>query len=445
MAEQQAAKTKALLPGKQKAESIPEPQESAEDSGDEVMGSADSGMESMQEAKSETRSNRKPLTKKQRRQIQQQQRKVRQANQRARNRNRFYTDAILLGSESVQFKDFKDARVPAMNWLKHRDNPYFAKSIVNRIWAHYFGVGIVQPADDLNLANPPSNAPLLEYLADGFVENGYDLLWVHRQITNSRVYQLSWEPNETNQNDRRNFSRALPRRLPAEVVYDALTQATASTELNGNYRDETKSRLIAMAGTTSNADRKVRGDQNFAMQIFGKSDRQGSCDCDRSNETSLVQTVFMRNDRHVHQQIVREDGWLGPMIQQHQRQVLNPDQFRGLVRGEERLRKLKLRLRKAGNRDQKKQADSLADQIEQLDLKLEPIRQRRENMIQREIPEYDVDKLINEAWLRTLSRFPDERELAISRKHIQDDRDPISGITSLLWALLNTREFIVNH
>ena len=119
--------------------------------------------------------------------------------------------------------------------MKKSDNPYFAKALVNRVWARYFGVGIVDPADDLNLANPASNQPLLDYLATEFVNQDYDLKWLHRQIANSRTHQLSWETNETNQHDRRNFSRALPRRLPAEVVFDAIQSAASNPKTNGGF------------------------------------------------------------------------------------------------------------------------------------------------------------------------------------------------------------------
>ena len=118
-----------------------------------------------------------------------------------------------------------------MEWLRSKDNPYFAKAFVNRVWANYFGVGIVNPTDDMNLANPPSNAALLEYLADGLVDHNFDMKWLHREITASLAYQRSWQVNETNRLDERNFSRAMIRRLPAEVLIDAVTMATANSKV----------------------------------------------------------------------------------------------------------------------------------------------------------------------------------------------------------------------
>ncbi|HMC11722.1 MAG TPA: DUF1549 domain-containing protein, partial [Pirellulaceae bacterium] len=94
--------------------------------------------------------------------------------------------ARVLGGDEVDLTKIEDARQPVMDWLRSKDNPYFAKAFVNRVWANYFNVGIVEPPDDLSLANPPSNRALLEYLAQGFVEHGFDMQWVHREICNSR-------------------------------------------------------------------------------------------------------------------------------------------------------------------------------------------------------------------------------------------------------------------
>ncbi|MCA9222344.1 MAG: DUF1549 domain-containing protein, partial [Planctomycetales bacterium] len=103
--------------------------------------------------------------------------------------------ARLLGGETLKTEDYEDVRQPLMDWLRRKDNPYFARAFVNRVWAAYFNVGIIEPPDDINLANPPSNKALLDYLAAGFVDSGFDMKWVHRTIANSRTYQLSWRPN----------------------------------------------------------------------------------------------------------------------------------------------------------------------------------------------------------------------------------------------------------
>ena len=176
-----------------------------------------------------------------------------------------------------------------MDWLRQEDNPYFARAFVNRVWAGYFNVGIVEPPDDMNLANPPSNRELLDYLADAFVDHDYDLKWLHREIAGSRTYQLSWKPNATNELDTRNFSHAVPRRLPAEVVYDAVVTATAGKHSwPSGARDPAGSRAIGVsAGYTQGAGRTKTG---YALSVFGKPRRETTCDCERSNEPTLLQT-----------------------------------------------------------------------------------------------------------------------------------------------------------
>ena len=396
-----------------------------------------------QESDAKPQQNKK-LTRAERKQLQRERQRKLQEARRQRNRNRYYTDAILLGSEAVQLKDFKDARMPAMNWLKHEQNPYFAKAIVNRIWAQYFGVGIVEPADDMNLANPPSNGPLLEYLADGFVENGYDLKWVHRQITNSNIYQLSWQPNETNQTDRRNFSRALPRRLPAEVVYDALHQATASKTVSSEFREQTESRAIAIPGTVSGRNRRGRADVKFAMEIFGKSDRDSSCDCDRSDQTSLVQTVFMRNDRHVHNELSRPDGWIGKMKGGEVEQ-LTKQQIENLQKSQEQLAGIRAAIKVAKDRNRKDQVKRLQKQVRRHEKRIAPLQKSLQKMQEAEATEHDIDQLIEEAWLRTLSRLPTSDEMQTCRDYINTHENTMAGLTGIMWSLVNTKEFIVNH
>jgi hypothetical protein len=284
----------------------------------------------------------------------------------------------LLGGEEVIAGEYADPREPVMEWLQQRDNPYFARAIVNRVWANYFGVGIVDPPDDMNLANPPSNEPLLDYLAESFVSHGYDLKWLHREIANSRTYQLSWRPNETNASDERNFSRALVRRMPAEVAYDALVFATAGDESLRAMRDDRTTVRNRAIGVASGFSRGVQGD--YALKLFGKPARTVNCDCERSNEPSLLQTVYLRNDAELLGLLDRSDGWLRQIAQ-----------------------------------------------------------------AAREKRPFDQDDLIRGAYLRTFSRPPTDEELAVGREHLSEAGDTVAGLRDLLWALLNSKEFILNH
>ena len=335
-----------------------------------------------------------------------------------------------------------------LSFLRKPDNPFFAKAIVNRVWAVYFGVGIVDPADDLNLANPPSNAALLDYLASSFIENGFDMKWLHREITNSRTYQLSWSPNETNKNDRRNFSRALPRRLPAEVVFDAIASSASNSKINRTYRHAIDDRAISIPGTVNGSyGRKKAGTSSaFALKVFGRSDRASSCDCDRSDETSLIQTVYMQNDRDIHTMLSQKNSWVNEMARAHQsdrsvesyrKQIADIDKrLAAIVRAKEKL--------KSGSEKAKRQFRKLDKQTQGLNKRKKPLIEKLTDATA-DKTEMNVKDFVKEAYLRTLSRFPTDAEIERCEAHIVGDKNLINGVTGVLWALVNTKEFIVNH
>ena len=182
----------------------------------------------------------------------------------------------LLGAEEVSLNDSPDPRYKLMEWLRRKDNPYFARAWVNRVWASYFGVGIVEPPDDNSMANPPSNKPLLDYLAQGFIANNYDMRWLNRTILNSATYQRSWKTNETNQLDSRNFSHALIRRMPAEVAYDALAEATADNADAEAMRWKIDTRAIGPSSDKLDALyacrlRQAGADRNLRLRAIERS------------------------------------------------------------------------------------------------------------------------------------------------------------------------------
>ena len=356
-------------------------------------------------------------------------------------RNQFFEEAVLLGSDPIDLTQFEDVRQPVMEWLRQPDNPYFARAIVNRIWAYYFGVGIVEPADDLNLANPPSNGPLLDYLAKSFVENGYDLKWLHREITSSDTYQLSWKSSETNRNDRRNFSRALPRRLPAEVVYDAARQAASNQSMNASFRESVGGRAISIPGTNLNYRRNREGASSaFAMTVFGRSDRDSSCDCDRSSDTSLIQTVYLQNDRDIHAMLTGRESWLREIAGSGK---LDQDKQR-LATTQQHVARLKRVLEENEQRGDQKRVKNLRKQLRTQTQLVQQLK-RRVSATQGEPIRLTNEQFVNDAYLRTLSRFPDETELQRCLEHIQQDKDEINGRIGVMWALINTKEFVVNH
>ena len=114
-------------------------------------------------------------------------------------------------------------------WLTSADNPYFARSYVNRLWGYLLGVGIIEPLDDIRAGNPPTNPELLDYLTEEFIASGFNTRHIIRLIATSRTYQLSLETNPWNEDDKTNYSHALARRLPAEVLLDAVYRVTGST------------------------------------------------------------------------------------------------------------------------------------------------------------------------------------------------------------------------
>jgi hypothetical protein len=329
-------------------------------------------------------------------------------------------------------------------------NPYFARSIVNRVWASYFNVGIIEPADDLNLANPPSNAELLDYLSHAFVEHHYDLKWLHREITNSRTYQLSWRPNDTNRLDERNFSRAMPRRLPAEVAYDAVQQATATDAEIGKMQTDISQRMIGQAG---GGGKGKKGNNNYALQIFGKSLRESNCDCDRSMEPSLLQTIYLHNDNDTLASIERS-GWIAEVLKVSQSKPAekNPGSESPAAKSSPDLATVEAKLQKASAAGDK-------DRIAKLEKRLANLRRKEGNrpkpetevVVDDELNEksvrqsFDREAVIRQAYLRTLGRPPGTGEIERAMLFIEESSSPAAGLRGLLWALLNTKEFIVNH
>lgn len=347
----------------------------------------------------------------------------------------------LLGGEEVIAEQYADPRESLMDWMRREDNPYFARSFVNRVWSNYFNVGIIEPPDDLNLANPPSNKPLLDYLTEGFVSHGYDMKWLHREIANSRTYQLSWRTNDSNRLDRRNFSHAVIRRLPAEVAYDALVQATAAEDALGSVRDDLRERAI---GVTSGMTNRRGG--NYVLTLFGKPARASNCDCERSNEPSLLQTIFLRNDQSLLGLLERNDGWLRQMTPAGGKTLAQLHS--GVDRLAAQLDKLEARRRQFEHQGKEKQAEAAKVEIERQRQRLEKARRQlaaEEAATAKSLASVPPEELIRQAYLRTLSRLPAEQEQALAMQYVTESESAAAGMKDLLWALLNTKEFIVNR
>jgi len=199
----------------------------------------------------------------------------------------------------------EDRRDAFVDWLTSKENPFFAKSMANRVWSYFFGKGIIDPVDDIRASNPPSNPALLENLTDEFVKSGFDLRKLMRTICLSRTYQLSIKPNKWNEDDKINFSHALPRRLSAEQLMDAVAQATG---VRPNFAGMPKGmRAVEVP------DGAVEG--NDFLSLFGRPKRQSACECERSSNITLSHALNMINGVTVSDAVSSKTGKIAKLIE----------------------------------------------------------------------------------------------------------------------------------
>ncbi|MDW7995265.1 MAG: DUF1553 domain-containing protein [Gemmatales bacterium] len=199
-----------------------------------------------------------------------------------------------------------DRREILARWLTDKSNPFVAKALVNRIWYHLFGRGIVEPADDFRDSNPASHDELLEALAREFLEHGFDAKHIIRLILNSRTYQLSAQTNERNRDDQRYFSHCYPKLLPAEVLLDAISQATGVPE------------RFAGLPLGTRAVQLPDGEVNHVfLKTFGQPARELSCECERESESNLAQALQLINGPTIHQKLREPNNRLGQLLAQN--------------------------------------------------------------------------------------------------------------------------------
>lgn len=200
-----------------------------------------------------------------------------------------YLNPRPLDGKEVSIPPGNDPREELARWMTAPDNPFLARALVNRYWAHFLGRGIVDPIDDMRVSNPPSNPALLDALARDFVEHRFDLKHLVRTICTSKIYQLSSTPNEHNQKDKQNFARYYPKRLPAEVLLDAVDQVTA---VPTRYRAASEvNRAIDLPDE--------QGATPF-LETFGKPSRASACECERTSSATLAQSLLMLRSPEIH-------------------------------------------------------------------------------------------------------------------------------------------------
>jgi hypothetical protein len=263
-----------------------------------------------------------------------------------------------------------DPRVQVFEWLRSPDNPWFARALVNRVWGHYFGVGIVDPVDNFSLANPPSNPALLDALAKDFTDHKYDIRAIERTILLSRTYQLSSDTNPTNKLDKNSYSHAYLRPMMAEVVVDVLNDALGTKEDFGKDVAPAGARAVEVGSS-----RVANGNINYAFRIFGRPPRTTACDCERAMEPALPQKLYFMVDQGVLTKLKAPKGRLQQLL------------------------------------DTKKSDAEVTEEL----------------------------------FLATLSRAPNEKERALVAERLKQAKNRANAFGDVLWALINTREFVLNH
>ncbi|MFN9267728.1 MAG: DUF1549 domain-containing protein [Planctomycetaceae bacterium] len=271
-----------------------------------------------------------------------------------------------LGAPASEIAADRDPRHYLVDWMASKDNKFFAYSLVNRYWKHFFDRGIVEPEDDMRETNPPSNPELIKALANNFIESGFDLKQLVRTICKSTTYQLSSLPNDYNLKDKQNFSRYYPRRLKAEVLYDGLHQVTATTQAYSGLPEGTTAMQLP--------DPTVGP---YFLKVFGQPQADTACECERSQEANLAQSLHLLNSSEVQGKISSASG----------------------------------------------RSAILANDKDRTD-----------------------EQKIEELYRWVYSRNPDAEEMQIAIGHLKKhEANKKVAWEDILWALINTKEFLFNH
>ncbi|MCA9074599.1 MAG: DUF1549 domain-containing protein [Planctomycetaceae bacterium] len=205
----------------------------------------------------------------------------------------------------------KDRRKVLAEWLASPENPYFARNFANRLWSHFFGIGIIEPVDDVRVSNPASNPELLDALSLKFTESGYDIRQLVREICNSKTYQRSTIRNDSNMSDELNFAHQNIRRIKAESMLDIVSQVTDTKDKFRGLPLGAKATQIA-DGTTS----------SYFLTTFGRAKRETVCSCEVKMEPTLSQALHLMNGDTVNAKMNQ-----GGVLKALQEQGLEPMQI----------------------------------------------------------------------------------------------------------------------
>ncbi|TWT96333.1 DUF1549 domain-containing protein [Neorhodopirellula pilleata] len=202
-----------------------------------------------------------------------------------------------LDSEPIQPDVAADPRRALSEWVTSPDNPFFAKALVNRYWKHFMGRGLVEPEDDLRVTNPPSNPELMDAMAAALVESKYDLKSLIRLICNSAAYSASSDAVADNLIDRRSHSRYYPKRLQAETLLDSIDSVTGATTTFAGM--PTGTRAVELPDT---------GFDSYFLSVFGQPDSKTACECERSSDANLAQSLHLLNSEQMQMKLTHEQG-----------------------------------------------------------------------------------------------------------------------------------------
>jgi hypothetical protein len=282
-----------------------------------------------------------------------------------------------LGAKPTDIAPDDDPRQALADWMSSPDNRFFAPALVNRYWKHFFNRGLVDPEDDMRETNPATNPELLDALAKNFVASGYDLKDLVRTICRSSTYQLSAIPNRYNGTDKHNYARYYPKRLGAEVLFDSVQQMTNSTAKFDGLPAGT--RAVQLPDNSFNAS-------SYFLTVFGRPESASACECERSMDASLAQSLHLFNSKEIQEKLTSATGRAA---------ALAADSSRG---DDEKVRELYLR---AYARNPEPEETSLAL-----------------NYLARQVKDKDG-----------------KPQPADRRQSFED----------ILWAMMNTKEFLFNH
>lgn len=207
-----------------------------------------------------------------------------------------------LGGRSVERNYQGDLLQLLADWITAPENPFFAKSTVNRFWSHFFNRGLVHPVDDMRQTTPATVEGLLEALAQEFIKSGYDVKHIIRLMLNSYAYQLSSITNETNKLDDRFFSHYYPKLMPAQVFLDAINQVTGSKDKFGRYPLETKATEVPLPVGS------------YFLDTFGRSHREFLADLEPNLEPTLTQALHLINSSYINRKISDPNGTIAQLL-----------------------------------------------------------------------------------------------------------------------------------